>query len=750
MRALFHTSTPASRRRSQKGQAIVLIAFLMVVLLGLLGLALDSGRGYVDRREMQDAADAAALAAGDSYENFADPVAASALAIHAFAENERISNIGAPSYFSSNPQTYTFPSDPTFRVTITIANNSHAGTLFTVAPSHQIPVAIMQVLGVGPTITVSTIASALVGNQNATPALLTLSQGGCGNNPGNSLVLQGSTSVVIHGDVYSNGTTGMGGSSSFTIGGNAYTNCGGTPASINYWCYSADPNQPPYQPPCVYPDAIGSGMNGAPILLDPGYPSGVTGNQSAWYPNFYGSPGYENQPGTYTGFSITGGGGCDWLAPGVYTMSGGFTDHGHQTTNMLKPPDEPVWNNDTVRMSPQFFDAGGCAPNPGFVVSQTAASGSGRALAGTYGVVVTSTRTDYYPPSIQPGSVAFGRESAPSMCRTVTITGANNGISVQIFKMPGATGYNIYLSPTACSTTAQFGYAESVGMAGGQGSSVTAPVIDKGVIGPTFTPSNTQCPYTVPATFPFVGCLAPDGEAAPYNSPTATLQVGLNAGQAYTSITVDSTLGQTTAGSAEVLATGGNTTQTVTVAAGSTNTVLNVLPFVANAAYPALTSTISITNSLANESPPKGLLPAGDRANENQCWPQTRGTPAQPCSGAAVTPGGVQFDFPTSSDCLSENGNGGTEVFSGRQFNFIMIWFSPANTCSPTLNGGSFTQYIGTIYMPAANLTINGGNKAPVAGQVICYTAFFSGNAGISIDYNPDTAPSPPAARLVL
>ena len=41
------TLQPVSRRidRAQQGQAIVLIALMMVVLLGLLGLALDSGRG---------------------------------------------------------------------------------------------------------------------------------------------------------------------------------------------------------------------------------------------------------------------------------------------------------------------------------------------------------------------------------------------------------------------------------------------------------------------------------------------------------------------------------------------------------------------------------------------------------------------------------------------------------------------------------------------------------------------------------
>ncbi len=55
---------------AQGGQAIVLIALLILVLFGMLGLAIDSGRAYVDRRDQQTAVDAAALAAGDWYENF--------------------------------------------------------------------------------------------------------------------------------------------------------------------------------------------------------------------------------------------------------------------------------------------------------------------------------------------------------------------------------------------------------------------------------------------------------------------------------------------------------------------------------------------------------------------------------------------------------------------------------------------------------------------------------------------------------
>src|SRR5205807_9922838 len=55
---------------AQSGQAIVLIALLILVLFGMLGLSVDSGRAYVDRRDQQTAVDAAALAAGDWYENY--------------------------------------------------------------------------------------------------------------------------------------------------------------------------------------------------------------------------------------------------------------------------------------------------------------------------------------------------------------------------------------------------------------------------------------------------------------------------------------------------------------------------------------------------------------------------------------------------------------------------------------------------------------------------------------------------------
>ena len=52
----------ASARRSEQGQALVLIVVFMFVLLGMCGLAIDVGMWYQDKRSVQASADAAALA----------------------------------------------------------------------------------------------------------------------------------------------------------------------------------------------------------------------------------------------------------------------------------------------------------------------------------------------------------------------------------------------------------------------------------------------------------------------------------------------------------------------------------------------------------------------------------------------------------------------------------------------------------------------------------------------------------------
>ena len=66
----------------------------------------------------------------------------------------------------------------------------------------------------------------------------------------------------------------------------------------------------------------------------------------------------------------------------------------------------------------------------------------------------------------------------------------------------------------------------------------------------------------------------------------------------------------------------------------------------------------------------------GDVANENYCQaPAAAGTgdPNAPCANAKITPGAVQFYF-TAGSCMSQNAQGATYVYSGEQYNWIVIY----------------------------------------------------------------------------
>lgn len=53
---------------AERGQAIVLMVLLFIALLGIVALAVDGGRLYLERRSAQNAADNAALAGAATIE----------------------------------------------------------------------------------------------------------------------------------------------------------------------------------------------------------------------------------------------------------------------------------------------------------------------------------------------------------------------------------------------------------------------------------------------------------------------------------------------------------------------------------------------------------------------------------------------------------------------------------------------------------------------------------------------------------
>jgi len=711
----------------------VLIALLIMVLFAMLGLAIDSGRAYVDRRDQQAAVDAAALAAGDWYENFQD-VTGSAVPqakriyqtdLHLYAgptsDVHTVAFVGVNNNLQQDTWVTTYAAG--YQLTTVATDTQFNGYEFQMTTTHGLPLAFMQIFG-GPTnVTINATATAIVGNQRQTPALLTLSNGSCATN------LKGSADLTVLGDVYTNGTACV--DANLHEAGNCYGGAGSTCSSASYYCYNSTPGFVPYPPVggvCNPGDTLGSAVVPAPTLPDPGYlaPSVPYYPTPQSYNKLNRGTWTEMDPGTYGSFHLTGGSAsCAFLTAGVYNWTGGYQSDasGSLLSNELKAPNEENASAPgTTSVAPlAFWDQNGAGCNGNFTTSVAIASGygikHGGLGVGNWGVELTSVRYDQFiDPGVTPNPCfappGCRRESAPSACQVVSTADVKDQvIDVSITQnAPGAQYYDVYLNPNGCDGNPNnFSFinkflAPGWTDGGGPPAAATGPwpsggagtILSKGenpAGWPCLAPSHTICSVTAGGLLPNTLCFAqsrtkncqpPDDELPPQCFSNCPPPAGLLSQE---------------------------------------NAAMSLQ-------YPPYTG--------------------GDVANENYCVPSplSGGSTITPCQTSKVTPGAVQFYFPSGS-CFSQNSSGATYVFSGEQYNWIVIYAPATNTCSNTLNGGASTQFIGTMYTPGENWTINGGDRSPLAGQVIAYTASVSGAAAVGIDFNPNYAPAPPAARLI-
>lgn len=677
----------------------MLVALVLTVLFGFLGLAIDGGRGYLDRRNMQSGVDAGALAAAYNYMNNHDFSAAELAGVAEYASNERL--YGTPTCSGAGSQSVTCSfGDPTNHVlTINVVDHSIAGMSFTFTGVHQIAVTVMQVLGMGPLMTVGATATAVArpaGTNGA--AIQTLSPGNC-NGALQSLVFTGSSQTTVTGDIWSNGSISDSGSASGTVNGNVIDIC---------------PNQPPVPLPNF--TVNGTQANGFNIP-DPGYPQQALDSSARTWGSTSGS---TELAGTYGADPhLTGGAGCYFLAGGVYDFAAGFTQNGGFVSNELRPPDEPnmasagvpnitslngaltgtitrivvdplpgavpagaqvfaggqmftvasaspAGDDDinitrqtvsgtipdgsvvTIRSNAQFWDTNGVGCGGSFSLSSP---GSGSLSGGTYSVEVTSVRWQGNGVSSCSGPISptcYLRESAPSMCKTLTVANSGN-IKVNVGSpIPGAADYNVYVS----------GNGSCTGM--------------------------TYCADT-----------------------------------------------------------GGNASVTITnCSAGATPPDQEGMP---------------LGTGLPNADPAPGTPPRGDLANAGHCVDTTTGANVACPSGWTV--GAVQFFIPgggNQSTCLNLQGGGDIWVYSGYQYQRILLFEpgpeqpAPANTCLNNVAGHGLTSLIGIFYLPAASVTIIGSSNfvATIAGGVIAWTASVKGNGGVSIMADPTLRTWPSAVRL--
>jgi hypothetical protein len=242
------------------------------------------------------------------------------------------------------------------------------------------------------------------------------------------------------------------------VAGDIYARCQSpVPGAVTNACYPSGAATP-----CGYPDVAGATRSGF-ILPDPKFPPpGVPG----------GSRGTPNanvvlQPGVYAAQPSLGGGHCWFLSGGVYEFAAGLLNFGDLMSNELKPPDEPTSTSNFVRSTSQFWNLDGANCAGGFDVQKL--NGSTDLPLGMWSFEVTSLRTDTY------NGVGYQRESAPSMCRQVSINNHFDDVQLTVSNVPGATSYNIYASLPGSGCAGPFGLAANVPVSGTVQNTNTSP-----------------------------------------------------------------------------------------------------------------------------------------------------------------------------------------------------------------------------------------------------------------------------------
>jgi Flp pilus assembly protein TadG len=685
------------RRHFQNGQAIVLLALMMAVLVGFVALAIDTARAFDSRRILQDSVDAAALTAAESYQAGAGWGTAQANAMTVFERDSRLYGgdncpagaFATPAIGTPVTTVCTVGSGSGYTVQIFAADYAAAGQAFVVGAIRPLPVALMQVLSGTSSISIQATGGALANDRSQTPALGALiadntCPGGAGLNP--AIHIQNRTNfMTVYGDVVSNGSLNMGGLSYLHVAGNVLTRCAPplNPDHIAYECWQRGETP---SPGCAADELAGTLYSTSNQLADPGYlpPASPAGN--------LGIPGsaVDVKPGIYTVDPNFGSNRCYFLWGGVYEWQGGLSVNSGLVSNELRPPDAPVYNNNTTR-APQFWDDFNSSTGQGSHqhcdgAFKLASVGTGTALrSATYGVVVTSVRTDTF------NGRSYLRESPPSMCRTQTISGTN-ALQVVISNVPGAQSYNLYASISG-------GCGGSFGYFGSIANNVTelnsdvvncpdtsaAPVCTLGQVSATFdglSVLNSMTPISRPAVAPTSGAPPPDTGAAPF-------------------------------------------------AAG-----------------------------LPNQSPPRAAPPAGDLGNESHCTTilgADTTCPAPHTPGATanfVTPGAVEMNV-DNGGCINVNGD--AFLFSGYQYNWLLN-YELTSACTNNWNGITNSAAIGMSYAPAAAFDITGNTtnsnntwsfEGPMGG-ILAGSIHITYSSGLVIDFDPHYAPGPGGARLIV
>jgi len=497
---------------------------MLAVIVGMAALAIDGARAFALRRDLQAAVDSAALAAGDKMQASGSYTTAEQAASTIFGTNLRLYSAPScsPGYGTPGASSYTVTctySDGTSLTDVASASGPQ-GSMFMFTATRPLQLEFSRILTSGGNPTISAASSSENGNLRYLPAVAALDQAGCGGSGGSAISVSGSGTLSITGDVVANGavvvTTG-----SVRVAGDIDARCQSpVPGSVGNACYPSGASTP-----CTYPDVAGATRSGF-RLVDPGYPAPLVTGGSQGAPN----NNVVLQPGSYAANPNFSSGDCWFLSGGVYMWQSGYTNTADFVSNELKPPDEPLLNNNTNVSPNQFWNTNGVNCAGSFQVNDV--TGSNALDPGNWGLVLTSVRNDTY------SGVSYRRESSPSACHFVHVH-SGEILQLQISNVPGATSYNVYASNTGSGCNGPWGLAANVPVTGTVSNRNTSPcpnftgggcslgnetaLFDNTILPDDFAPNGLAAPGTFEA-YP------PDPETAPLSGGLPNQNAGRGAG----------------------------------------------------------------------------------------------------------------------------------------------------------------------------------------------------------------------------
>jgi hypothetical protein len=319
----------ARRPTSESGQVVALSAMMMVVMIGLVGLSIDVGMLWNDRRHMQTAADAAAIAAATALRNGTDAASAA-------------DGVAALNGFTGDSGTSITVNTPP-------ASGPYAGAVdfAEVIISQPEPTYFIRVLGLA---SMNVSARAVAGNIDGPACVYALdpSRPGAFTTNGNATI-QSRCGVIVDSDSATgmtvNGPVTLDATSIGVVGG--YSSNGDTsisPAPVTGVAPAPDPLAHVPAPPVGPCTATNLSINGSVTTrLDPGvYCGGITINGTATVTFNPGTYVIDGGGMTVNGNATLSGQGVTFYDTQGYSAYGPIVLNGNAQSNFSAPASGPL------------------------------------------------------------------------------------------------------------------------------------------------------------------------------------------------------------------------------------------------------------------------------------------------------------------------------------------------------------------------------------------------------------------------